>query len=426
MMSRILRISNFLLVFIFLACTQQSKVDDKPQSFLYNAECADVFNVERLSLIDSAYQSLVEENYLPNAVVFVAHKGRVVYRKAFGWRNKEMGEPCRKDDIFRIASQTKAITAVALMTLWEEGRFQLDDPIKNYIPAFDNPQVLVDYEAATGRYTTRPAKSDITIRHLLTHTSGLSYQGFFWDIAEKTGVPPLNSLDSITLAQMVERIATLPLAHDPGAAFTYSMNIDVLGRLIEILSGKRIDCFLQERIFEPLGMSDTYFYLPSDKVERLVTLYAYDSEKHTLYPSKHPIYQSFPYEGAKMLMSTGAGLCGTIEDYAKFCQMVLNGGTFNHQRIIGRKTLEMMQRNAVDDMRGEIGFGLAWDVFRPQYMHNTILSEGTMRWGGMFSTDYIIDPQEDLIVLFYTNIYPNTTGKNPKVLLHNLVYQALK
>ncbi len=125
-------------------------------------------------------------------------------------------------------------------------------------------------------------------------------------------------------------------------------------------------------------------------------------------------------------MSTGAGLCGTIEDYAKFCQMVLNGGTFNHQRIIGRKTLEMMQRNAVGDMRGEIGFGLAWDVFRPQYMHNTILSEGTMRWGGMFSTDYIIDPQEDLIVLFYTNIYPNTTGKNPKVLLHNLVYQALK
>ncbi len=426
MMSRSLRISCFLLVFTFLACSQRSKVDDKPQSFLYNAECADVFNVERLSLIDSAYQSLVEENYLPNAVVFVAHKGRVVYHKAFGWRNKERGELCRKDDIFRIASQTKAITAVALMTLWEEGRFQLDDPIKNYIPAFDNPQVLVDYDAATGRYTTRPAKCDITIRHLLTHTSGLSYQGFFWDIAEKAGVPPLNSLDSITLAQMVELIATLPLAHDPGAAFTYSMNIDVLGRLIEILSGKRIDCFLQERIFDPLGMSDTYFYLPSDKVERLVTLYAYDREKHTLYPSKHPIYQSFPYEGAKMLMSTGAGLCGTIEDYAKFCQMVLNGGTFNHQRIIGRKTLEMMQRNAVGDMRGEIGFGLAWDVFRPQYMHNTILSEGTMRWGGMFSTDYIIDPQEDLIVLFYTNIYPNTTGKNPKVLLHNLVYQALK
>lgn len=426
MIPRSLRISCFLLVFTFLACSQRSKVDDKPQSFLYNAECADVFNVERLSLIDSAYQSLVEENYLPNAVVFVAHKGRVVYHKAFGWRNKERGELCRKDDIFRIASQTKAITAVALMTLWEEGRFQLDDPIKNYIPAFDNPQVLVDYDAATGRYTTRPAKCDITIRHLLTHTSGLSYQGFFWDIAEKAGVPPLNSLDSITLAQMVERIATLPLAHDPGTAFTYSMNIDVLGRLIEILSGKRIDCFLQERIFDPLGMSDTYFYLPSDKVERLVTLYAYDREKHTLYPSKHPIYQSFPYEGAKMLMSTGAGLCGTIEDYAKFCQMVLNGGTFNHQRIIGRKTLEMMQRNAVGDMRGEIGFGLAWDVFRPQYMHNTILSEGTMRWGGMFSTDYIIDPQEDLIVLFYTNIYPNTTGKNPKVLLHNLVYQALK
>lgn len=426
MMHRILRISSFLLVFTFLACTQQSKVDNKPQSFQYDADCTDAFYVERLNLIDSVYQSLVEDNYLPNAVVFVAHGGRVVYHKAFGWRNKEMAEPCRKDDIFRIASQTKAITAVALMTLWEEGRFQLDDPIKKYIPAFDHPQVLVTYDAATGAYTTRPANCDITIRHLLTHTSGLSYQGFFWDIAEKAGVPPLNSLDSITLAQMVERMATLPLAHDPGAAFTYSMNIDVLGRLIEILSGMPIDRFLQKRIFEPLQMNDTYFYLPSDKVERLVTLYAYDSEAHKLYPSEHPIYQFFPYKGAKMLMSTGAGLCGTIEDYAKFCQMILNGGTFNHQRIIGRKTLEMMQRNAVGDMRGDIGFGLAWDVFRPQYLHNTILSEGTMRWGGMFSTDYVIDPQEDLIVLFYTNIYPNTTGVNPKVLLHNLVYQALK
>lgn len=426
MLSRFPYILSFTLVLTLFACTEQHEVNDQPQSFQYNADCSDAFHVERLDLIDSSYQSLVEENYLPNAVIFVAHKGRVVYHKAFGWRNKEKGVSCQKDDIFRIASQTKAITAVALMTLWEEGRFQLDDPIKKYIPGFENPKVLVSYDKSTGRYTTRPAKRDITIRHLLTHTSGLSYRDFFWDITVKAGVPPLNSLDSITLAQMVERIATLPLAHDPGDAFTYSMNIDVLGHLIEILSGMPIDCFLRERIFEPLQMNDTYFYLPSDKTERLVTLYAYDSAAHALYPSSHPIYQTFPYEGAKMLMSTGAGLCGTIEDYARFCQMVLNGGTFNHQRIIGRKTLEMMQRNAVDDMRGEIGFGLAWDVFRPQYLHNTVLSEGTMRWGGMFSTDYIIDPQEDLIVLFYTNIYPNTTGKNPKVLLHNLVYQALK
>lgn len=407
-----------------LSCTRTIPAE-KPQVFTREANITDAFDTTRLRYIDSAYTHFVNQGLLPNAVTFVAHRGRIVHHAAYGWRDKEKRIPCRTDDIFRIASQTKAIAVVALMTLWEEGRFQLDEPIKKYLPAFTSPHVLVNYDPATGHYSARPAATDITIRHLITHTSGISYQGVHWDIARRAGVPPLNSLDSITLAQMVDRLAILPLAHDPGAQFTYSMNIDVLGRLAEVLSGQPIDRFIDERILQPLGMHDTHFYLPENKEQRLVTLYGYDRD-NGLAPSRDTLYQTFPYSGARMLMSTGAGLSGTIEDYARFCQMVLNGGTFNGKRIIGRKTLEMMQQNGVGDMRGEIGFGMAWDVFRPQYAHRTIVSQGAMRWGGMFGTDYIIDPQEDLIVLFYTNLYPNGTGIDFKSLMHNLTYQALR
>lgn len=421
---------RFTFLLFVVSCVLFSSCGVPPESnthaFSYDADISDAFDVDRLRSIDSVFQRLVDEGKLPNAVTFVAHQGRVVHHAAYGWRNIEDSIPCERDDIFRIASQTKAIAVVGLMTLWEEGCFQLDDPIKQYLPYFDNPQVLVRFDPAQGVCETRSANKDITIRHLLTHTSGISYQGIHGDIARYYGVPTLNSLDSVTLGDMVEGIASLPLAHDPGEHFTYSMNTDVLGRLIEVLSGQSVADFLSERIFEPLGMKDTYFRLPSDKVSRLVTLYTYNKDVSRLRVSDHPIYQTFLYEGAGMLHSTGAGLCGTIEDYARFCQMVLNGGELAGKRIIGRKTLELMQRNAVGDLRGEIGFGLAWDVFRKEYLHRTVLSEGSMRWGGMFTTDYVIDPQEDLIVLFYTNVYPAVPGIRPKELMHNLVYQALR
>ena len=362
---------------------------------------------------------------MPQAVTLVIHKGNIIHYKAYGWRNIEKKIKCEKDDIFRIASQTKAISVCALMTLWEQGLFRLDDPIKKYIPAFENMQVLDSFDVTTRKYTTRPAKRDITIRDLMTHTSGICYNGVHWDIAIDSGVPPLNSLENITLEEVVNRIAKLPLAHDPGEKFTYSMNIEVLGRLAEILSGKPIDKFLKETIFDPLGMTDTYFYLPKEKKNRLVTLYTYP-EGGPLQKSKHPIYQSYPIAGAKTYCSTGAGLSGTALDYAKFCQMVMNGGEFNNHRILGRKTIEMMMRNNVHDLRGEIGFGLAWDVFRPQYVYKTIVSEGASRWGGMFGTDYIIDPAEDLIVIMYTNFEVNGTGVNFKEMLHNTTYQTLK
>ena len=414
----------FSTVYTSIYAQYPKKDGFKPQNFVEKIDSNDII-AERLCRIDTAFQRAVDQGILPQAVTLVIHKGNIIHYKAYGWRNIEKKIKCEKDDIFRIASQTKAISVCALMTLWEQGLFRLDDPIKKYIPAFENMQVLDSFDVTTRKYTTRPAKRDITIRDLMTHTSGICYNGVHWDIAIDSGVPPLNSLENITLEEVVNRIAKLPLAHDPGEKFTYSMNIDVLGRLAEILSKKPIDKFLKETIFDPLGMTDTYFYLPKEKKNRLVTLYTYP-EGGPLQKSNHPIYQSFPIAGAKTYCSTGAGLSGTALDYAKFCQMVMNGGEFNNHRILGRKTIEMMMRNNVHDLRGEIGFGLAWDVFRPQYVYKTIVSEGASRWGGMFGTDYIIDPAEDLIVIMYTNFEVNGTGVNFKEMLHNTTYQTLK
>lgn len=420
-----------ILVCIFLFSTAFGAFamkDGKPQEFIYPQKVPATFDVARLARLDSALQKLVDNGTIPHAVTFVAHHGKVIHNKAFGWRNVEAKIPCEKDDYFRMASQTKAITAVAVMTLFEEGKILLDEPIKKYIPEFANPQVLVSFNQIDSSFTTRPAKSDITIRQLLSHTSGISYgAGNSRKMYDKMRIPvsPLYTLENKKLGEVIKLLATCPLEHDPGEKFSYGMSVDVLGYLIEVVSGMPVDQYLRKRIFEPLRMNNTCFYMPKDKEKLLVTLYQKNGNA-PLMPNPVTIYQTFPYSGAKTFFSTGAGLSGTVEDYARFCQMILNGGEFNGKRILGRKTVELMCRNQVNDLRGEIGFGLAFDDFRPEYVYKTIASEGSLRWGGMFGTDYIIDPKEDLILLFYINLQPNNTGTDFKVLFHNLVYQALK
>jgi len=414
----------FLLLLAAFSCFAQK--ENNPQQFSYSQKIPATFDAVRLSRLDAALQKLVDDGTIPHAVTFVACRGKVVHYKAFGWRNVENKIPCLKDDLFRMASQTKAITSVAVMTLFEEGKILLDDPIKKYIPEFENPQVLVSFNEKDSTYITRPANKDITIRHLLTHTSGITYGGgmYMGKIYAKKGIPTVNSLENITLAEVIRTLASCPLENDPGEKFTYGLSLDVLGSLIEIVSGMPVDQYFKERIFEPLGMNNTFFNVPKDQQSRIVTLYQKDAGT-ALLPNPSELFQTFPYAGAQTFFSTGAGLSGTAKDYAKFCQMILNGGEFNGKRILGRKTVELMRRNQVKDLRGEIGFGLAFDDFRPEYIHESIASEGSMRWGGMFGTDYIIDPKEDLMLLFYINLQPNNTGKDFKVMFHNLVYQAL-
>lgn len=425
-MKRTFQITLILLISLQLF----GQKSNKPQQFIYSKKTPVTFDATRLARIDSTFQQLVKNGTIPHAVTFVAHHGKVVHNKAFGWNNIEKQIPCHTDDIFRMASQTKAITAVAVLTLMEEGKILLDEPIKKYIPEFANPQVLVSFNEADSSYTTRPAKRDITIRHLLTHTTGYSYgNNQTRKIYDKAGVPvsPMLSNNDITIGEGIKRLAKCPLEHDPGDKFTYGMSLDVLGYLIEVVSGMPVDQYFQQKIFEPLGMTSTYFYLPENKKDKMITLYEKNSADAPLkYNAKaNGLYQTLPYTGAKKFFSTGAGLNGTIEDYAKFCQMILNNGEFNNHRILSRKTIEMMQKNEVGDFRGEIGFSLAFDYFGPDY-YRSIVSEGSMRWGGWYGTDYIIDPKEDLILLFYINLEPNNSGIDFKVLFHNLVYQALK
>lgn len=393
----------------FLLLLSLTHLSAQQQSFTPNADPEALgFDVERLAKLDQFLEGLVEDNIVPNAVTFVARRGEVLHHKAFGYHTLEGERAVRKDDIFRIASQTKALVTVGLMMLFEEGAFLLEDPIEKYIPAFANPRVLSEYDEETLEYTTRPAKSSITIRQLLSHSAGIPY---FHPLEERPEfqVPYFASLEDESTENVVNRIALRPLLHDPGTEFTYGLNTDIIGRLVEILSGQSLDEYMRERVFRPLGMEDSYFYLPADKGDRLVTLYSKLGVDDPLILHENETYRNFPITGAKRYFSAGAGSVGTIADYAKFCQMMLNEGMFNGQRLLAPSTVRLMIRNHIGESevwdRGD-KFGLGFMLITPGSRYGDQATPGSYKWGGMYCSEYTIDPEEDLIMLIYTNVHP--------------------
>ncbi len=352
------------------------------------------FSPTQLERLDSFFTRYVNEGMMPNAVSFIARHGQIVYYKGFGYRDIENNVPLKKDDIFKIASQTKAVTSVGLMTLFEENKFSLDDPISKFIPEFKNPKVIVAINENESTATSRPASREITILDLLSHTAGIPYGNILYS---KQNIPGINSLRNESIGDFVKRLAKIPLEHNPGEKFTYGLNTDVLGYLIEVISGMRLDKFLKTRIFDPIGMKDTYFYLPENKVKRLVTLYSKDSLTGSLYKSRSIDNQTYPYAGDQKYFCGGAGLVGTIEDYAKFCQMLLNGGTFNGKKILERNTIDMMTTNQIGEKEvwdSQNKFGLGFEIITEKGA--TQLpggSVGSFRWGGAYSTDYMVDPK---------------------------------
>jgi CubicO group peptidase (beta-lactamase class C family) len=359
---------------------------------------------ERLARIDAMCLEAIEDGDIPGAVALVARKGKIVYHKAFGTSDAKTKRRLQKDDIFRLASQSKAITATAVMMLWEEGKFQLDDPISKYIPEFKNPKVL-DSVLTDGTYLTKPADKEISIRHLLTHTSGLGYGVIDGDarikkIYKDAGIIDLFTTEKITIAANIKKLAALPLHHNPGEKFTYSESYDVLGYFIEILSGMPFDTYLKTHIFEPLEMTNTAFYLPKSKEERLVAVQTNAEGKWTNYPTT--FYDpNYPITGAKQFFSGGAGLSSTAEDYAKFLQMYLNNGELNGIRLLSRTTIKVIMANQIGDLFPEnpkAFYGLA-------FMVQTKKGEGaggngslgTFSWGGYFNTSYFADPKEQII-----------------------------
>ena len=370
------------------------------------------FSGARLGRIDSMVNDLVAQKKIPGAVVYIARHGKVAYHKAYGYRDLETRDPLRKDDIFRMASQTKAIASLAVMMLWEEGKFGLDEPVSRYIPDFAKPNVLKSFNPADSSYTAEPAGREITIRQLLTHTSGLDYAAIGHDefkaIYAKAGVPSGIGNDQYTIGDKMKVLAKLPLRSKPGTEFNYSLSIDVLGYFVEVVSGMPFDRFLRTRIFDPLGMRDTWFYLPQDRANRLVSLH--NAESGTAVPMKGLVFDGVDPDYPRLAgtyFSGGAGLSGSIEDYARFLQLFLNGGEYNGVRLLSLKTVQLMLTNQTRGMNTEFGLGFGLETEDNDY--RSPKSVGSFSWGGAFATTYWADPKEGLVALIYTNMYNNRT-----------------
>ena len=397
------------------------------------------FSSERLGRIEEAMQSYVDQGKIAGTVTFVARQGKIAHLEATGLMDREASKPMKTDTIFRIASMTKPITSLAVMMLYEEGKFLLNDPVSKYIPEFKDSKVLVP-TGATEPYTLYSAENEITIHHLLSHTSGLTYgffgRKYFTDLYKEAGVSDGLTQTEGTIGEGVKRLAKLPLVHQPGKKAEYSLSTDVLGYLVEVVSGMPLDQFFKERIFEPLGMRDTYFFLPDNKVDRLAAVYTPndDGEIDRLPEEKiemGPVVfsTSYHYKGPKTYFSGGAGLVSTAPDYARFLQMMLNNGELNGVRLVSRKTVELMTMDHLGDLEmfffpGGYTFGLGFGICTDPAAVGTLGSVGEYNWGGFFYTQFWIDPSEDMIGLIMTQLYPSG-GLDLQEKFRVLVYQAI-
>jgi CubicO group peptidase (beta-lactamase class C family) len=368
---------------------------------------------ERLERIGAAVQHEIDDKRIAGAVTMVVRHGRVAWFKSQGMMDREAGKAMQPDAMFRICSMTKPITSVAVMMLYEEGRFLLDDPVSKYLPEFKNPKVLV--KPAKGEPYSIPATKGITIRDLLRHTSGITYQwnGDLGPMYESAGVASgLLQYDG-TIGDSVKHLAGLPLLFNPGDRFEYSLGVDVLGRLVEVVSGKPLDEFFRTRIFEPLGMKDTYFFPPDNKLDRLATAYTYYPDKGLNRFPDTPIQEGsfvysadYPSRGPKKLFSGGAGLVSTAMDYARFCQMMLDGGKVGNTRLLSRKSVELMTHDQLGKIGPDQGFGLGFGVDGVKEPLSELGSVGEFNWGGFFYTGFNIDPKEQMIVIFMAQLHP--------------------
>ena len=373
----------------------------------------------RLGRITTAMQGYVDRHELPGGVILIARHGKLAYELAFG--------ESHADTIFRIASQSKAITSTGIMLLVEEGRIALSDPLGKFIPEFAKPVVA---ERDGEGYRIVPAKREITIRDLLTHTSGL---GYGVDIAadrwKAAGIQKWYFADrDETMGDIVARMGALPLESQPGEKWVYGYSIDVLGVVIERVTGQSLDRFLHERLFEPLGMSDTYFYLPPEKRARLAKVWS-PKKGGGLELAPDPgagIGQGLYVDGPRKVFSGGGGLLSTAGDYARFLQMMLNGGTLDGRRLLSRKTVELMTTDAIGKIsdRPGRGWGLGFEIATDLGLRGLPGSKGDYGWGGAYNTYYWVDPKEDLLVVYHTQVIPPGGIKDFET-LRGLVYQAI-
>jgi len=388
---------------------------------------------DRLDRLTQQMESYVLENQLSGGVTLVLRHGKIAYFDAFGYRDTESKDNMEIDDIFRIASQTKAMISVGIMILQEKGQLLISDPVGKYIPKYNSTTVAVKTEDG---YKVVPANRQITIRDLLTHTAGVGWGfgpgGDQWKKADIIGWYFAHRKTSIQ--STVNQISSLPMDAQPGERFVYGLSTDILGALIEVVSGQPLDKFLQKEIFNPLEMTDTHFYLPVNKHHRLSTVYSSTENGIALSPNPGKrigagmIGQGHYINGPRKSFSGGAGLLSTAEDYATFLQMMLNGGTFNKQRILSRKSVELMTVDHLGSIEfpwtNGVGFGLGFSIVKDLGKRGTLGSEGEFGWGGAYHSTYWVDPKEDLVVVYFTQLIPaNNIDDQQK--LRSLIYQAI-
>ena len=387
------------------------------------------FSTERLARVERTIQQYVDESRLAGAVVLVLQDGQPAYERAVGWSDKEAGRRMTTDTVFRIASQTKAITSTAILTLFEDGKLSLNDPVSRFIPSFVKTTVATRTETGV---STVPAKRAITIRDLLTHTAGISY-GTDNQVAalyEAKGLGPAAGLGWYTadktepVCTTMERLGTLPFVAQPGEAWVYGYNTDILGCVVERASGMALDEFVRSRITGPLGMKDTRFYMPPEQRDRLAAVYGSGNDGKIVRAPDGAKGQGHYVDGPRRSFAGGAGLLSTARDYARFLEMIRNGGSVDGTRILAPRTVRLMTTNQVGTLHSStgLGFGLGFET-TDRYGANGMDSVGSFGWGGAYGTYYRVDPDAHIVLVLMIQLMPNTTDIRDKV--PALVYQAL-
>ncbi|CAN5771993.1 serine hydrolase domain-containing protein [soil metagenome] len=386
-------------------------------------------DAERLARVDRLLQEHVDGNRIPGAVALVLRDGRPIYDRAFGWADKEAGRRMSSDTIFRIASQTKALTSVAILALMEEGRLALSSPVGAFIPSFTKTAVATKGEGGT---TSVPAKRPITIRDLLTHTAGISYgtESTISAQYEARGLGPAAGYGWYTAdkeegtCDTMERLGSLPFVAHPGESYVYGYNTDILGCIVERASGMPLDQFIATRITTPLRMSDTRFFLPSDGRDRLAAVYSSGPDGTIVRAPEGARGQGHYVEGPRRNFAGGAGLLSTARDYARFLEMIRNGGALDGVRILAPRTVALMTTNQIGDLRPVpgMGFGLGFETTE-RYGANGLSSVGTFGWGGAYGSTYRVDPEARLTMVFMMQLIPNRTEMGQR--FPTVVYQAL-
>ncbi len=426
---------SLLMLFAFIVCINNTSAQSKV--LMEAAPQAGGFSAARLTRLDSAMSDWVKKKWVNGSAVLIARHGKIVFYKARGYNDPDTKAPLNKTGIFRIASQTKALTVVSVMMLWEEGKFSLDDPVSKFIPSFANEKVLETVNLKDTSYTTVPAKRAVTIRDLLTHTSGIGYPAI--------GTPEENAIYAKSylsggvgvhnqkLSDAMTRLGSLPLFFQPGEKWKYGLNMDILGYLIELWSGMSLEDFFETRICKPLGMKDTWFNLPKEKGARLVNFFMGDSSgmiKKQGYTFGGLLDMNYPLQKTDYF-SGGGGLVSTLYDYAIFLQMLLNNGEYNGVRLLARNTIRMMTMNQIGDLHPNIGshaevnkFGFGFFIVSKEGSKFGPIQAGAYSWGGVFSTGYWVDPKEDMLVLIYRQMWGPYVVNTDKAFTP-LVYQAI-